>query len=47
MATDDDTFEPLRSGNIRHSRDALIAHTALKTTAELLAELGFVTAPHL
>jgi len=26
---DDDTFEPLRSGNIKHSRDALIAHTAL------------------
>jgi hypothetical protein len=71
MAADDDTFEPLRSGNIRHSRDALIAHTALKegcalitnekrltarargqdvevlTTAELLAELGFVALPEL
>lgn len=70
MASDDDTFEPLRSGNIKHSRDALIAHTALKegcvlitnekrlaararelnvevlTTAELLAEFGFVTAGH-
>ena len=29
MAADDDTFERLRSGNIKHSRDALIAHTAL------------------
>ena len=29
MAGDDGTFEPLRSGNIKHSRDALIAHTAL------------------
>ena len=29
MADDDKTFEPLRSGNIKHSRDALIAHTAL------------------
>lgn len=35
MADDDGTFEPLRSGsklqsgNIKHSRDALIAHTAL------------------
>jgi rRNA-processing protein FCF1 len=68
MAGDDDTFEPLRSGNIKHSRDALIAHTALNegcalitnekrlaararqqgaevlTTAELLAEFGFVFA---
>lgn len=29
MADDDDTFEPLRSGNVKHSRDALIGHTAL------------------
>ena len=68
MADDDDTFEPLRSENIKHSRDALIAHTALNegcalitnekrlaararqqgvevvTTAELLAEFGFIFA---
>ena len=29
VADDDTAFEPLRSGNIKHSRDALIAHTAL------------------
>ena len=29
MADGDGAFEPLRSGSIRHSRDALIAHTAL------------------
>lgn len=29
IADDDTAFEPLRSGNIKHSRDALIAHTAL------------------
>jgi hypothetical protein len=36
MASDDDTFEPLRSGNIKHSRDALIAHTALKVGCVLI-----------
>jgi hypothetical protein len=29
MADDDDSFEPLRSGRVRLSRNALIAHTAL------------------
>jgi rRNA-processing protein FCF1 len=29
IADDDTAFEPLRSGNIKHSCDALIAHTAL------------------
>ncbi len=28
IADDDTAFEPLRSGTIKHSRDALIAHTA-------------------
>jgi hypothetical protein len=28
MADDDTTFAPLTSGNVKHSRDALIAHTA-------------------
>lgn len=36
MADDDDTFEPLRSGNIKHSRDALIAHTALNEGCALI-----------
>jgi predicted nucleic acid-binding protein len=36
MANDDDTFEPLRSGNIRHSRDALIAHTAMSEGCALI-----------
>jgi predicted nucleic acid-binding protein len=36
MAADDDTFEPLRSGNIKHSRDALIAHTALNEGCALI-----------
>lgn len=36
MADDDDTFEPLRSGSIRHSRDALIAHTALNEGCALI-----------
>ncbi len=36
MADDDDTFEPLRSGNIKHSRDALIAHTALNEACALI-----------
>lgn len=29
LSDDDGVFEPLRSGNIKHSRDAVIAHTAL------------------
>jgi len=36
MAADDDTFEPLRSGNIKHSRDALIAYTALNEGCALI-----------
>ena len=36
MADDDDTFEPLRSGNIKHSKDALIAYTALKEECALI-----------
>ena len=36
MADDDETFEPLRSGNIKHSRDALIAHTALSEGCALI-----------
>jgi rRNA-processing protein FCF1 len=36
MADDDDTFEPLRSGSIKHSRDALIAHTALNEGCALV-----------
>lgn len=42
MADDDHTFEPLRSGtmiragNTRHSRDALIAHTALHEECALI-----------
>lgn len=36
MADDDDTFEPLRSGNVKHSRDALIAHTALREGCALI-----------
>jgi len=36
MADEDDTFEPLRSGNIKHSRDALIAHTALNEGCALI-----------
>lgn len=37
MSADDDTFEPLRSGNIKHSRDALIAHTALNEGCALIS----------
>jgi rRNA-processing protein FCF1 len=36
MADDDDTFEPLRSKSIKHSRDALIAHTALNERCTLI-----------
>ena len=36
MSDDDQTFEPLRSGNVRHSRDALIAHTALNERCALV-----------
>ncbi len=36
MSDDDGTFEPLRSGNIKHSRDALIAHTALNEGCGLI-----------
>jgi hypothetical protein len=36
MADDDETFEPLRSGSIKHSRDALIAHTALNERCALV-----------
>ena len=36
MADDDDTFEPLRSGSIKNSRDALIAHTALHEGCALI-----------
>lgn len=44
MADDDDTFEPLRSGNIRHSRDALIAHTALHEGCALVTNERRLTA---
>ncbi len=36
MAGDDYTFEPLTSGNVKHVRDALIAHTALKEGCTLI-----------
>jgi hypothetical protein len=36
MAGEDVAFEPLRSGNIKHSRDALIAHTALNEGCALI-----------
>jgi rRNA-processing protein FCF1 len=36
MADNDETFEPLRSGSIKHSRDALIAHTALNESCALV-----------
>ena len=36
IADDDTAFEPLRSGNIKHSRDALIAHTALHEGCALI-----------
>lgn len=36
MADDDRTFEPLRSGSIKHSRDALIAHTSLNEGCALV-----------
>ena len=69
LSDDDGTFEALRSNKISHSRDALIAHSALAekcalvtnekrltarsrdqgievlTTADLLALVGFTTAP--
>jgi rRNA-processing protein FCF1 len=36
MSDDDNTFESLRSGNIKHSRDGLIAHTALNEGCALI-----------
>jgi rRNA-processing protein FCF1 len=36
MADDDNTFEPLRSESVKHSRDALIAHTALHERCALI-----------
>jgi rRNA-processing protein FCF1 len=36
MADDDNTFDPLRSGSTKHSRDALIAHTALNEGCALI-----------
>jgi rRNA-processing protein FCF1 len=36
MPDNDGTFEPLRSGNVRHSRDALIAHTAMNEGCALI-----------
>jgi hypothetical protein len=36
MSDDDRAFEPLRSQSIRHSRDALIAHTALNEQCALI-----------
>lgn len=44
MADDDATFEPLRSGNIKHSRDALIAHTALHEGCALITNEKRLTA---
>jgi rRNA-processing protein FCF1 len=44
MADDDDTFEPLRSRNIKHSRDALIAHTALNEGCALITNEKRLTA---
>jgi rRNA-processing protein FCF1 len=38
IADDDTAFEPLRSGNIKHSRDALIAHTALYEGCALITK---------
>jgi hypothetical protein len=36
LSDDDDIFEPLRSGRIKHSRDAVIAHTALTERCVLI-----------
>jgi len=36
LSDDDDIFEPLRSGSIGHSRDAVIAHTALTEQCALI-----------
>jgi predicted nucleic acid-binding protein len=36
MADDDNTSELLRSGNLKHSRNALIAHTALNEGCALI-----------
>jgi len=44
MADDDVSFEPLRSGSIRHSRDALIAHTALHEKCALVTNEKRLTA---
>ncbi len=44
MADDDDAFEPLRSGSIKHSRDALIAHTALHQKCVLVTNEKRLTA---
>jgi hypothetical protein len=36
LSDDDDIFEPLRSGSVKHSRDAVIAHTALTERCALI-----------
>lgn len=36
LSDDDDIFEPLRSGSIKHTRDAVIAHTALTERCALI-----------
>jgi hypothetical protein len=40
----DQTFEPLRSGKIKHSRDALIAHTAIHRGCALITNEKRLTA---
>jgi predicted nucleic acid-binding protein len=44
IADDDTASEPLRSGNIKHSRDALIAHTALHEGFTLITNEKRLTA---
>lgn len=44
LSDDDDIFEPLRSGNIKHSRDAVIAHTALTERCALITNEKRLTA---
>jgi rRNA-processing protein FCF1 len=44
IADDDTAFEPLRSGNIKHSRDALIAHTAFHEGCALITNEKRLTA---
>jgi predicted nucleic acid-binding protein len=36
LSDDDEAFEPLRSGNAKHSRDAVIAHTAMTEKLNLV-----------